>query len=375
MPAPKSGVAKKIPGVFYREDRKSWFARFTFVDERTGERRNLVRKAESRSAARDAYEALRREHEKGGAAVFDHERATFADLADYFERVYVHDAEIRDGRKIGGYRSLASTKTRLRVLREHFGLIPLRSLTHGHIREYRDTRLHTPVRTGKLPALASVNRELQLLRRMLNIALQESWIPRNPFSYGDKLISAADEKKRERILTLDEQQALLSECRQPYLLALVVCALDTGMRLGELLKSTWGQVDFEGRTIRIIGTHTKTLKARTVHITSRMAQALKALDRGASDELVFGITSNVKRSWEAARARVGLEDVRFHDLRHTAATTLVNGGMDISEAALILGHEQLQTTKRYVNKTTLTLAKATEIMENAAPKPKLSLVR
>src|SRR5437762_1424962 len=82
----------------------------------------------------------------------------------------------------------------------------------------------------------TVNRELGVLRRVLNVALANGWIHRSPFTMGKSLISVGDEKPRERILTLEEEARLLAACEGPraHLRAILICALDTGMRRGEL---------------------------------------------------------------------------------------------------------------------------------------------
>ena len=75
-----------------------------------------------------------------------------------------------------------------------------------------------------------------MLRRMLNVAQREGWILRNPFAAGDSLISLADENKRERILTREEEMKLLAACDTPqraHLKGIIICAIDTGMRQGE----------------------------------------------------------------------------------------------------------------------------------------------
>lgn len=346
--------------VFKRADREGWWARLTFRDPVTGKRKNIVRQAPSKNAATDILRRLTRELEDAGGRSFDYERATFADLAAYFEATYVKPAEFRDGRKISGLRSEASTCNRLELLRAAFGTMLLRS-----VRRYRDERLSSITRRGTPPAIATVNRELQLLRRMFNVAAQEGWILRNPFSSGDRLISPADEKKRERILSLAEEELLLASCYESHLRPIVICALDTGMRQGEILKLKWADVDLEGNTITIVAMNTKTLTERTVPMTTRLRDELSNLRRGESsnDVVVFGIRSNVKRSFTSACRRAGLSGLRFHDLRHTAGTRLVQGGLELAEVGRLLGHTQFQTTYRYVNRDNTTLSRAVSILE------------
>jgi integrase len=223
----------------------------------------------------------------------------------------------------------AQTKGQLNVLRDYFGSCRLRSITHGDVRQFRAAKLAQETRTKTQRTIASVNRELSMLRRMLNVAQREGWILRSPFAAGNSLISLADENKRERILTREEEVKLLAACESPqraHLRAIVICALDIGMRQGEIFSLRWRDVDLENRLVNIRAFHTKTMKERQVAITTRLAIELERLGASAPDNpdgLVFGILDDVKRGFTAARSKAGLNDVRFHDLRHTAATRLV----------------------------------------------------
>lgn len=78
---------------------------------------------------------------------------------------------------------------------------------------------------------------------------------------------------------------------------------------------------------------------------------------------VFGITDTVKRSWATAKRVAGVTDLRFHDLRHTCATRLVQGGLPIAEVSRILGHTSIVTTFRYTNADDSTLDRAVAILE------------
>jgi integrase len=133
---------------------------------------------------------------------------------------------------------------------------------------------------------------------------------------------------------------------------IVICALDTGLRQGEIFSLRWKDVDLANGLLNIHAFHTKTMKERQVAITTRLAIELERLKASAPNDpngLVFGILDNVKRSFMAARSQVGLNDLRFHDLRHTAATRLVAAHIPLSEVGRVLGHTQANTTYRYVN--------------------------
>ena len=113
------------------------------------------------------------------------------------------------------------------------------------IYKYRLERLTTPTHQSSQRAIATVNRELAYLRRLLNIAERNDWINKNPFKRGDSLIHLADEVKRDTVLSPSECQRLLDACsnRRSHLKPIVIAALDLGCRLGELLKLQWKDVD------------------------------------------------------------------------------------------------------------------------------------
>jgi len=298
MKARTGSIVKRKPR---RQGAKAtWWARVTYIDPKTNKRHDLQRRGQSKANARDLLQALLREIDATDGQGPLNERKTFAELCDYFERHYVKAAEYVDGRKIAGVRSLGTAKGQLNVLRDYFGIRRLRSITHGDVRQFRTARLAQETRTKTQRTIASVNRELSMLRRMLNVAQREGWIIRSPFAAGDSLISLADENKRERILTREEELKLLAACDTPqraHLKAIFICALDTGMRQGEILSLRWRDVDLENGLLNIQAFHTKTMKERQVAITTRLAIELEQLRASAPNDyegLVFGIlvTSN-----------------------------------------------------------------------------------
>jgi integrase len=138
------------------------------------------------------------------------------------------------------------------------------------------------------------------------------------------------------------------------------------MRQGEIFSLRWRDVDLESRLITIQAFHTKTLREQQIAVTTRLAIELERLKSGAPDDpngLVFGILDNVKRSFTAARSKAGLNDLRFHDLRHTAATRLVGAHIPLSEVGRVLGHSQANTTYRYVNANIETAKRAAAALD------------
>lgn len=363
--ASRTGSVKKHRGV--------WTARVTYTDPVTGKRREIRHSARNKAeAAMLRDEMLRRLRESEGRDAGG-EPQTLAELADHYTEHYVQPAEYREGRKVAGLRSHRSVRGYVSTIRERLGRKRLRGITYGNLRGFRNALLSDTLPQklhgqDRRRSIANVNRILATLRRMLSIAQREGWITQNPFAAGEPLITLADEKRRERILTRDEEQRLLAACsgaERAHLRPLLICALDTGMRQGEMLKLQWKDVDLDARMITIQATHTKTQTARQVPITERLRRELVRLATGADpDARVFGITDNVKRSFTAARRAAKLPDLRFHDLRHTAATRLAQGHMPLFEVGRILGHSEPKTTFRYTNTDATTFQRAVAILES-----------
>lgn len=128
--------------------------------------------------------------------------------------------------------------------------------------------------------------------------------------------------------------------------ALIITAVDTAMRKGEIIKLRWRNVDFQMRTITIIALNSKTAKARQVGMTQRVYDELQNLweiSPKSSDELVFGIKDNFKKSFASACSDADINEFRFHDLRHTAITRMIQAGLSPMEVMKVSGHTQMTT--------------------------------
>ncbi len=142
--------------------------------------------------------------------------------------------------------------------------------------------------------------------------------------------------------------------KREHLRALLITALDTGMRRGELFKLQWSDVDLSKSLIHVCATNTKTEQARIVGMTRRVREELLALRALAPPDpsiAVFGITNTVKNGFAAALREAKIDNFTFHDCRHTATRRLTASGMPASEAMKITGHTQMVTFQRYVNIT------------------------
>jgi integrase len=344
------------------------YARVTYKDEH-GKWKAIWKVANNRTEAKEINRRMIRELDDHGARSMDAARMTFAQLADFYSKNYVQPAKYLDGRKVSGMRSLVTRRGHVAMLRAYFEKKILRHITPSDLERFKTARLNTPTRAGKQRSIASANRELSVLRRMLNVAKKNKWLLDNPFAQADSIISLADERTRERILTRDEESLLIAACDHPrrrHLRPIIICAIDTGMRRGEILSLRWSGVNFEEGIITIEEFHTKTMRERHVSMTVRLRAELERLSAQAPDSpdaQVFGEFIQVKRSFNSTRRAAGLDNLRFHDLRHTAATRLVQGHAPLHEVGRILGHSQPTTTYRYVNANVETARRASAILD------------
>ncbi len=365
MPRQKTGSIVK------RKDRPGLWVRLPYKDE-FGKQHVIQRKVENRTEGGKLLKSLMREIEQHGVKIVDGDRMTFSQLLSEYEKRKVFAPVYKGETKVAGMRSHKSVKSRLNLLAKHFGKRLIKTITHADVEKFRFQRLTTKIGEGKKNQgeelkVTSVNRELQLMRAILNFARRQGWLSRNPFEMGDSLISAAEEKRRSRILTRSEETRLLAACvkERAHLRPLVIVAADTGMRRGELLKLRWPDVDFISRLITVQAMNSKTARKREIGMTGRVYEELFKLSEAAPPdcaETVFGLT-DFKRSWETAKGFAGIEDFHFHDLRHTAGTRMVEAGMAPAEVMRVLGHTTLAAVNVYINANAETATRAAAALD------------
>ncbi len=188
------------------------------------------------------------------------------------------------------------------------------------------------VEIGKAPA--TVNHKGRILRQIGRMAWREwGWIDRAP------VISLLPEKPRETFLTPAQVEALAQACPNPLAGDYVRLAAYTGIRRGHLLRLT--RHDVRDGFIQL-DRSSKTATLQLVPLHPKVA--------GIAARLPLEITEDgVRTSWQAAREKLGMEDVRWHDLRHTCASWLVQAGVPLHTVSEILGHTSMAMTRRYAH--------------------------
>ncbi|HZH89731.1 MAG TPA: site-specific integrase [Pyrinomonadaceae bacterium] len=347
------------------EKNGKWYGRVRYTTLE-GKRKDLWLPAKNKSEASELVQKKLHELKTVGEQAIDGDKIKFSDLAKIYKEKKLIPAQYVGERKVAGLRSYQNPVRFLATLTDYFGNRRIKTITHSSIEEYKLMRLNLPTKRGQRQ-IASVNRELELLRAILKYAVREGWILRSPFEMGASLISKADETRRERILTHEEERRLLNACtgRYAHLKPLIIAALNTGCRRGELFKLKWQQVDLSSNIISILAMNSKTARPRLLPITPQLNWELEKLWQASnqdSENLVFGILDTVKKSWKSVCRIAEIEGLRFHDLRHTAITRMVQAGIASAIVMKLSGHTQHATFARYVNPNSEAIASAAEML-------------
>lgn len=221
----------------------------------------------------------------------------------------------------------------------------LSSLKSIDFAKYRDARLKE-VSTG------TVRLELALISHVFTILRKEWNFPiDNPIT---NIRKPKPSKARDRRLVNEEKECLLKACKQsrnPQLYALVVMAIETGMRLGELLKMEWADINLSKRTIFL--DDTKNGSSRTIPLSYKAIETLINIPKHIKSKRVFWIWPQkpdaISGAWRPALKRAEITGLRFHDLRHEATSQFFERGLNVLEVAAITGHKSIQMLQRYTH--------------------------
>jgi integrase len=366
-----------------------WFARLTWKDETTGKRIDRTKFGRDKAHAERLLQQLIAEAsgqaiESPLAAFTDQGQGTaspltFRQLAAAYSEHKVTPAVYRNGRKVSGMRSEQTVRIRIAVLVPHFGDTPVAGITVASVEKFKAARLDTPTKNKTERSIASVHRELETLRAILRFARNEGIIASSPFERASTpIISKAFETRRTRTLSENEEIKLLAACNvksRQHLIPVIIAAIDTGARKGELLALRWSDVNRSQNLITLRSETTKTQQKRTVPLSNRLYNALYDLAseraggirlRGLprDDGLVFGLTK-FQNGWDAACEAAKIEDLRFHDLRATFVMRRIEQGMPVELVAQLSGHSDVATLYRhYLRKTANALDWAKRLLDS-----------
>jgi integrase len=294
-------------------------------------------------------------------------KKSFAEAVKRYLETVINESEANDQR---------ARKMHLDWFAEKWAGLTLAEITPDRVAEARDAlaaerfkrgKDKFDKKTGELKSVAkeyarsgaTINRYLATLSHMLNVAKKE-WrlIDRNPVS---DIAKKKEGRGRTRFLSDAERDQLLEACKASEwadLHTLVILAISTGARRGELITLKWDAVDL--KACKALVTETKNDEPRTLPLVGKALEALRAmkLNGSAKSEYVFpnpsgfpGPFEQFDHRWYEALTAAGIEGFRFHDLRHCCASYLAAGGASLLEIADVLGHKTLAMVRRYSHLT------------------------
>lgn len=247
------------------------------------------------------------------------------------------------------------TKRHLAWWKGEIGKYALNLISYDLIDKSRKKLIQGITTKGTQRNPATVNRYMASLSVVFTYGFkQRGWLKENPLLRFSKL---RESKGRDRIPTPEERDRLFTACKQSrnkHLYNIVVLAMTTGARLGEILGLRWDCVDLEHNCLHL--KETKTNRPRSVPLTDSLAQFFQQLQltRLPQQQLVFPgrkrlKPTSIRKAWEGACERAGIADLHFHDSRHFFATFAAHAAVNITQLAVATGHKSIQMLLRYTH--------------------------
>ncbi|MBE2889138.1 tyrosine-type recombinase/integrase [Geobacter anodireducens] len=286
--------------------------------------------------------------------------SNFRELAEKYEEFCQHQ------------RGFRNKKSLLKMMREDFGMLPLKFFTLEFVEQYQMKLRSSGLSEG------TVNRRIGCLKNMFTKAVDWKLASASMCTEVHKVKMFRETMKRDRFLSRDEIDRLLAACgtdmQQQHLKPIIIFAVHTGCRKEEVLSIKWSQVDLEHGFITLY--KTKNTELRKIPINEPLREMLNGLPRkDGVPHVFFNFKTDkrfldLKRSFRTAADNTGFgNDVVFHTLRHTFASHLVMAGVDIATVSRLMGHKTLAMTMRYSHLAPNHLSKAVDALAGALKMP------
>lgn len=212
---------------------------------------------------------------------------------------------------------------------------------------------------------ATINKYRAALSKCFNLGIANKLITENPVR-DTKALREGNHKIR--FLTVEEERRLFEviDKQAKHLKPLVITALQTGMRRGEILNLKWSNVDLEFGFIELL--KTKSGRSRRIPISDKLRKVLEGIERTSEFVFINSETgcpyTDIKHSWSSVLKEAKIDNFRFHDLRHTFCTRLADSGVPIPIIQELAGHSRIATTMRYTHVIPEQKKKAIELLNS-----------
>jgi integrase len=334
-------------GIYQRRDRAGYWISYT---DAQGRRKQCKVEANTLTQARDTLRNKAHAAEK--QRVLGYAPPGKETFAEVMPRYLAHQRARLTAAAYARTKGIVETH-----LKESFGPMKLAEIRRGDVQKYVTER-------SAAVGPASVVRELNTLKHLLNLAVDWELIPLNPC---ERVKPPRCPAGRVRYLQPTELRAILEACPL-WLRPIVALLVTTGMRRGELLGVRWLDIDRAGN--RLLLPQTKNGDGRTVYLNTLACQALDSITRNGArpTDRVFASEQmspeNVSLAFLRTCRKVGIADFRLHDLRHTCASWIRMSGGDLQDVAKILGHRDLRMSNRYAHLSSAHLGAAVNRLDS-----------
>lgn len=246
-------------------------------------------------------------------------------------------------------RTYCKIRQHCRRLKAYFGHLKARDIKPSNVEEYQQKRISEISNRGSCYKAATVNRECEVLKRIFNLAMREDLVEKNPCW---KVTRLPEDNARDRVLSYEELKRLVAEL--PHHAAdIVTVGYHTGMRFGEIVGLTRDRVNLREGYLDLTAKDTKTREPRRIYFNDEVREVLNRArkTRGLRHSHVFMYKGepikSIKVALASALERAGIEDFRFHDLRHTFVTNMRRAGVPETVIMKITGHKTRSMFARY----------------------------
>jgi integrase len=271
-------------------------------------------------------------------------------------------------------RSFPQKETLVKQLVTIFGAYPLRAFNSRLLEQYQTERLEKGNKIVKVKPQGgnkpgTINRHIATIKVMFTKAAEWEMVEEEVRKKVRKVKLLEENNRRLRYLAKEECQKLVGECPK-HLRPLVITALNTGMRRGEIFGLKWDNIDLKHGFILL--DKTKNGERREIPINETLRQTFKGIERRLDVPYIFFNPNtdpivpygDIKNAFNRACKKAGIRDFHFHDLRHTFASHLVMAGVDITTVKELLGHKTLTMTLRYAHLAPSHKVKAVDLLDS-----------
>lgn len=334
----------------YQKDNGKWYCIFQI----NGERKHLLCKGATNKKEAEQMEnafKYKLQQQQNGVVPREERKMSVDKLCDKF----LQYSELNK-------RSYKQDKSRVKVIREYFKRCKyINNIKLDDIEQFKRYLLSN----GKKKITA--NRYLEVISKMFNIAIRNDWVKKNPIEQDVKFELENDNKFR--CLSLKEQNKLLEVVKGTYLEGIIIFALNTGIRKSDILPLMWEDIkSYNDKVIHLyIRKSNKSVDMPCTKMLLNFIERTPKEDRHGAmfiNPLTKQQPKEIKRAWKVAKKKAGIENFRFHDLRHTVASRLVNAGVPLPTVQKVMTHSDITTTMKYVHTPDEEMFKAIEVLNS-----------